>query len=116
MSESAVIVKPKRLTEGWTATGISRFSTGFPVTLSETDDCSLTGGIALDYPDVVGPVVIQNNAQSAPIGPNTYFLPSSFTLEGLGPIGNAAARFFHGPGIINTDFGLQKTIAVRESM
>ena len=61
-------------------------------------------------------MVPQNPRKAGPTGPNTCFLPTSFTPEGLGQIGSAAARFFRGPGIINTDFGLQKTIAVRESI
>jgi len=108
---------PRRLTKDWTITGISRFSSGFPVTLSEGDDHSLTNiGGGLDFPNIVGPVVTQNPRLSGPNGPNTYFLPSAFTAEAIGQSGDAAARFFHGPGIINTDFGLGKRIPITESM
>ena len=95
-------------------TGISRFSTGFPVTLGEGDDRALTA-IGFDFPNVVSNVQIQNPRNGGPNGPNTYFLPNSFTTETLGVTGNAAARFFHGPGIINTDFGLGKRIPITES-
>ena len=104
---------PRRLTEGWSVSGISRFSTGFPVTLSESDDHSLTA-IGLDFPNLVGPVVTQNPRNSGP-GPNTYFLPSAFAPEAIGQTGNSASRFFHGPGIINTDFGITKITRITES-
>jgi hypothetical protein len=45
-----------------------------------------------------------------------YFLPNSFAAESVGQTGNAAVRFFHGPGIINTDFGASKSIAINERM
>jgi hypothetical protein len=106
---------PKRLTQGWSVSGISRFSTGFPVTLSESDDHSLTA-IGLDFPNVVGTVVTQDPRKSGPNGPNTYFLPSAFTQEALGQTGNSASRFFHGPGIINTDFGMTKMTRITESI
>jgi hypothetical protein len=106
---------PKRLTRGWTISGISRFSTGFPVTLSQGNDNALTA-IGLDVPFVTGPVVTQNPRNAGPNGPNTYFLPNSFAAESVGQTGNAAVRFFHGPGIINTDFGASKSIAINERM
>ena len=34
---------PKRLTNGWIISGITKFATGLPVTLVETDDQSLLG-------------------------------------------------------------------------
>jgi len=34
----------------------------------------------------------------------------------LGTFGTSSARFFHGPGIINTDLGLSKTTRITESM
>ena len=36
-------IKRNRLTSGWIITGITRFSTGLPVTLTENDDNSLLG-------------------------------------------------------------------------
>ena len=106
---------PGRLTKDWTITGISRFSSGFPVTLQEGDDHA-ESAVGLDFPNVVGKVVTQNPRLAGPNGPNTYFLPSAFAQEAIGQTGNSAARFFHGPGIINTDFGLGKKIPITESM
>ncbi len=107
---------PKRLTQGWNVAGISRFSTGFPISLSQVGDVSLFGSGGTDVPDVIAPVVTQNPRNAGPNGPNTYFLPSSFISGPVGNFGDANRRFFHGPGIINTDFGMMKRIPITESM
>lgn len=101
---------PQRLTHGWSVSGISRFSTGFPVTLSQSGDLALTGR-GIDFPNVAGPVIKQDPRKPG----NQYFLPSSFTSEQLGVIGDSGPRFFHGPGIINTDAGLAKSTHITES-
>jgi hypothetical protein len=106
----------KRLTKGWNFVGISRFSTGFPVTLSEpSDDYSLTGDGSNDTPNLIGNVQTQNAHNPGPNGPNTYFLPSAFAPETYGGFGTASRRFFHGPGILNTDFALEKDTAITET-
>ncbi len=107
---------PKRLTDGWSVNGITRFSDGLPVNISQSGDVSLYGTEGVDVPDLVGPVVIQNPRNAGPNGPNTYFLPSAFISGPSGAFGDANRRFFHGPGIINTDFGLTKKIPLKESM
>jgi hypothetical protein len=106
---------PKRITKGWSLSGISRFSTGFPVNLSQSGDIALTGVGGLDFPNRVGSIVKQNPRKPGPNGPNTYFLPSAFSSEQPGIIGNAGPRFFYGPGIINTDAGLAKSTRITES-
>jgi len=108
---------PKRLTRDWNITGISRFSTGFPIHISQyRGDLSLTGSNSTDEPNRVGPVVIQDPRLAGPNGPNQYFLPGAFTSDTLGHFGNSSARFFHGPGFLNTDFGMSKRIPITESM
>jgi hypothetical protein len=111
---------PRRLTQGWNMTGITRISDGLPVQISQgAGDYSLTGSSNTDVPDVVAPVVIQNarNADPSPDGkPNTYFLPSSFVSGPLGTFGNSNRSFFIGPGIVNTDFALMKRIPITESI
>jgi hypothetical protein len=109
---------PKRLTQGWNLAGITRFSSGFPISISQSHgDVSLVGdGYWAYQPDVVGPVVTQNPRNGGPNGPNTYFLPDAFASAALGSFGTANRRFFHGPGIINTDLALAKRIPITESM
>ena len=108
---------PKRLTQGWNISGITRFSTGFPIRIQQSrGDLSLVGSPSTDEPNLVGPVVTQNPRNSGPNGANTYFLPGAFTSDVLGYFGDANRQFFHGPGIINTDFGMSKRIAITESI
>jgi hypothetical protein len=96
--------------------GISRFSSGFPIKLSQgAGDLSLIGESATDTPDLVGKVVTQDPRKPGPNGPNTYFLPDAFASQQLGHFGTANRRFFHGPGIINTDFALLKNTRITES-
>ncbi len=106
---------PKRLTQGWQLIGISRFSTGFPISLGESGDYSLVGESSTDTPDLVGKVQTQDPRKPGPNGPNTYFLPDAFASEQLGQFGTANRRFFHGPGILNTDFALEKSTKVTEA-
>jgi hypothetical protein len=130
-----------RLTKGWQLQGITRFSTGFPIQMGQGNpvdqgplcpsglcagDASLTGSPSTDMPNVVGPVHIQN-PRSTP-GTWTYFDQSAFTATACdlvagvltgpdcGSFGTANRRFFHGPGINNTDLGITKIIPIREAM
>jgi hypothetical protein len=108
---------PKRLTQGWSFNGISRFATGFPIAISQSQgDNSLTGSSNTDTPNLVGPVHIQDAHNPGPNGPNTYFLPDAFTSEQLGQFGTANRQFFHGPGFLNTDLGLEKVTRITENM
>ena len=105
----------KSLISGWTVTGITRFVTGLPVTLSETDDNSLIGETTqplLDRPDYDGAYLKFRNPRSG----QTWFDTSHFTPEALGTLGNARTRFFHGPGVNNFDLALHKDTQLRESL
>jgi hypothetical protein len=113
---------PKRLTQGWQVQGITRFATGFPIQMNESDDdISLTGS-STDTPNRVGSVTIVNPRKSNPNCPSgdgtgCYFLPSAFAPNDvLGTFGTANRRFFHGPGFNNTDFGMLKHTVIREKM
>ena len=52
-ARSAHGVKGKLLA-GWTISGITRFATGFPITLTESDDASLCGCNGVDVPNYNG--------------------------------------------------------------
>src|SRR6266478_224788 len=108
---------PKRLTQGWTVNGITRFTTGFPIAIRQSrGDISLTGSNA-DQPNRVGPVVIVDPRKLDADGGNRYFLADAFQENTvLGTFGNSSRRFFHGPGIINTDFSVSKRTRITESM
>jgi hypothetical protein len=109
-----------RLTEGWDVSGLTRFSTGFPVTLLNNNDTSLLGtqpnGInnnGVDEPEVAAGNLHVNHRP----GPSGYaFNTSLFTLPALGTLGNARRRFFYGPGADNTDLAVEKTTALPKGM
>ncbi|MGH9681526.1 MAG: TonB-dependent receptor domain-containing protein, partial [Candidatus Acidiferrales bacterium] len=99
------IFRPGRLTDGWSLSGTTRFSTGLPVTLSDVSDNSLLGTLGngvnnqlLDTPQLAsGPLQIHTNPRNGlPV-----FNTSLFSVETLGQLGNAPRRYFHGPGIEN---------------
>jgi len=108
-----------RLTEGWSFTGITRFSTGFPVTLFNNNDTSLLGTIpnginnnGVDTPDVSpGNLEINTNPRNGRPAFNT----SLFSLPALGQMGTAPRRLFYGPGIANSDLALLKSLPLTES-
>ncbi|MEO6910363.1 MAG: TonB-dependent receptor [Edaphobacter sp.] len=102
---------PDRLTKGWSISGISRFASGFPVTLSQSGDIALTG-YGFDYPNIAGPLVKSNPRDTTK---HVYFNANAYSTELPGIIGNSRPRSFHGPGIINTDAGLGKTTRITES-
>ena len=107
------------LTQGWAISGITRLSTGFPVTLSTEGDNSLQGsqpnGVnlkALDLPDVVpGPLQLNGNPRNG----LSYFNTDLFTANALGTPGNASRRSFHGPGLVNFDLALLRTFKIGEA-
>jgi Carboxypeptidase regulatory-like domain/TonB dependent receptor len=110
---------PKKLTNGWQVSGITRFATGLPVTMVETDDQSLLGTgfggpitLPVDTPNLVGPLDITNPRKTN----GQYFSPAAFGPSALGQEGNADRRFFHGPGINNWDFAVVKNTALTERM
>jgi hypothetical protein len=100
--------------EGWTLNGITRAATGLPVSLSQSGDYSLTGGSGVDRPNYIGGLVLTPDVRNTPN--HQDFNKSAFTQEALGTQGDAAFRFFHGPGTVNFDVGMQKSTKIRESM
>jgi hypothetical protein len=109
---------PKRLTNGWVLSGITKFATGLPVTMVETTDYSLLGTsfggpitLPVDTPEIVGPLSISNPRNSTN---NEFFSPAAFGPQALGTEGDSPRRWFHGPGLNNWDFALLKNTALTE--
>jgi hypothetical protein len=119
----AKLWRPNRLTNGWIISGITRFSTGLPITLEEYDDHSLlgtnsAGGVGvLDVPNYTGaPLnIINPRLQDLHDLKNPYFNVNAFPKEALGQLGDANRRFFHGPGLNNWDMALLKDLRLTES-
>jgi hypothetical protein len=119
---------PKRLTRGWQLQGITHFASGIPVRMGQdSGDSSLAGTQGIDMPNLVGPVHIKNPRDTASTGQFTYFdqtafAPTSCSFDPItnlpspdcGTFGTSNRRFFHGPGINNTDLGITKRIPVTE--
>jgi hypothetical protein len=108
-----------RATLGWSISGITRFSTGFPVTLVNLGDNSLLGAepnginnFGVDEPDFTpGPLEVNHNPRNG----NSYFNTTLFSENALGTPGNSPRRFFYGPGINSFDVALLKDVKVTES-
>jgi TonB dependent receptor len=106
---------PHRYSQGWHITGITRFNTGFPVSLGSTGDFALTS-IGLDYPTQIAPIKKLNPHAPA----HAYFDTSSFAsglscgYEVCGQSGSTRQFLFHGPGTINTDAGVEKDTKITE--
>ncbi|HEX3741262.1 MAG TPA: carboxypeptidase regulatory-like domain-containing protein [Terriglobales bacterium] len=105
----------KRVASGWTLSGITRFATGLPISLSEDDDASLIGANAagLDVPNYSGGGKVLGDTN--PRDGQPYFNVALFTPEQLGVLGNSRRRFFHGPGLNNWDMTLAKVTKITES-
>jgi hypothetical protein len=106
-------------TTGWSVTGITRFASGFPVTLQDQNDDSLLGtnpnGVNNNYIDLPecapGPLDINKNGRNGLPAFNTAL----FSRPALGTLGNCRRRFFYGPGINNWDLTVQKLINLTET-
>jgi hypothetical protein len=103
----------------WTLAGITRFSSGMPVTLFNNDDTSLIGSMpnginnnGVDTPNYTpGNLELNRNPRNG----KPAFNSSLITIPALGEIGNARRRFFSGPGMDNFDTSLEKTLTIKES-
>ena len=109
----------KGFTSGWELSGITRLSSGFPVSLKSDSDNSLMGSIpngvnnySLDLPDYNGlPLDLNGNPRNG----LPYFNTAAFSPNALGTPGNASRRSFFGPGEVNFDLALLKTFRFNES-
>jgi len=111
--------KTSPLTTGWSLSGTTRLSSGFPVTLYNPTDTSLLGTFGngvnnnlLDTPNYTPGCDLRINHDPSK-GP--AFNTACFSLPPLGQLGNAPRRFFYGPGIQNFDLALIKRVALGEA-
>ena len=108
------------LAEGWSFSGITRFASGFPVTMTNNGDNSLIGtnpnGVnnsSIDEPDYNGgPLHLNRNPRA---DGNNYFDTTAFSMNALGAPGNAKRRFFYGRGADNYDLALAKSLTLADS-
>jgi hypothetical protein len=108
-----------RWTQGWEFSGITRLTTGMPVTLINYGDNSLLGAepnginnFGVDEPDVAaGRLSLNRNPRNG----QSYFNTALFSENALGTPGNASRRYFYGPGMVNFDMALLKNLKLSES-
>jgi hypothetical protein len=111
--------RAKGWVEGWAISGITRASSGFPVTIHADGDNSLMGSIpngvnnhSLDLPDYTGaPLNLNGNPRNG----LPYFNLAAFSPNALGTPGSASRRSFYGPGMLNFDLALLKNVRLSES-
>ena len=113
-------LRPNRLSQGWSLSGITRFASGFPITMVNNGDNSLIGtnpnGInnsSIDEPDYNGKSLHLNHNPRT--HGNNYFDSSAFSMNALGIPGDAKRRFFYGPGADNYDMAVAKKLALTEA-
>jgi hypothetical protein len=109
-----------RLTKGWSLSGITRFASGFPVTMINNGDNSLIGtnpnGVnnsSIDEPDYNGGALHLN--KNPRTNGNSYFNTTAFSMNALGEPGTSKRRFFYGPGADNYDMAVAKNLPFTES-
>ena len=111
---------PSQLTRGWSLSGITRFTSGFPITMVNNGDNSLIGtnpnGInnsSIDEPDYDGGALDLNH--NPRINGNNYFNTEDFSMNSLGDPGTSKRRFFYGPGAESYDMAVAKNLSVTDS-
>ncbi len=100
--------------DGWSFSGITRFTTGFPIGMSASGDRSLCGCSGVDRPNYDGSPIQYMDPRDS--DNHQYFARDPFSREDLGVPGNANRRFFHGPGLNNWDVSLQKVTRITEGV
>ena len=118
-----------RATRGWKISGITTFTNGTPVQISENDDNSLVGSTSnspqygfTDAPiRAPGAIYVNRNPRKQYVGSNgalvnPYFNTATLSYEALGQQGNANRRYFAGPGLNNWNLTLMKDLKVTERL
>jgi hypothetical protein len=107
-----------RFSDGWSLSGLTRFTTGLPVTLYNNTDSSLLGSIpnGINNNGVDTPKFTPGNLHlnTNPRGNTQAFNTDLFSVPAEGTLGNAPRRFFYGPGLENFDMALQKELPLAE--
>lgn len=101
----------------WEFSGITTFQTGFPIWISDGFDVTTLTDDYKEYYSLwdpaqqVGPIQTYNPRNSSVGGvQHVWFNPNSFTSAATGSWGNVRRDEFHGPGLNNTDFAVEKNI------
>ncbi len=107
------------LTRGWKISGITQFTDGLPIQISEPDDRDLRGDTGIIYSgstDEPNYTKGKGYADRNPRHRKPYLNTSLWSQEPLGTIGNSPKRMLHSPGMDNWNLALLKDVHLRESM
>jgi hypothetical protein len=117
--------RSNRWSKDWSLSGITRFSSGMPVTLFNNDDTSLIGSMpnginnnGVDTPDYTpGDLKLNHNPRNRnpAFNKSLITIPHSSIPSDLGHLGTARRRFFYGPGAENFDASLEKKVGMGAS-
>lgn len=107
------------MTKGWAISGITRLSSGLPVTLVNPNDTALIGsynngvnGVGFAGLDITpGNLALNGNPRNG----QPYFNTSLLSVPALGSPGDASRRPFYGSGMNNWDIALLKETHFSES-
>ena len=110
-----------RFFSGWRLVGINAMQSGFPVLFQDTNNYSLSCAWNLsfyscpDRPDFKSMPVALDPRSATFGGKNHYFFnPASMVNNAVGTLGNVGRGLFHGPGLWNSDFSIQKDTKITE--
>jgi hypothetical protein len=106
------------VTDGWNFSGITSYASGSPFTpgFSTNNNPDFTGTPSIGARiDVVGDPY-QNVPAGTPGVPHgvNYFNPAAFSVPAIGSVGNAGVNIMYGPGFINHDLTVSRSITIRE--
>lgn len=112
--------KDNPATRGWKISGMTQFTGGVPVMITESDDQSLTGNTGLTFAGSTDEPNLQYGSGKSfygdknPRDGKSFLNNSLFTQEPLGGQGNAPRRFLHSPGEENWNLALLKDVKLHE--
>jgi Carboxypeptidase regulatory-like domain len=109
-----------KLFDGWGASAIVTYQSGFPVRILDGNDQELMGSfffLPVGEPDRTGPFQTFNGRKVQSfngVSANYFFNPNSFADPNLGQFGNASRTICCGPAISNTDMSILKRTRINE--
>ncbi len=95
---------------GWQLGGIVTLQTGFPMTVTNGNDNSNTGGF-FDRPDSTG---VNASLARGEQDPQRFFNTAAFAQSPRGTFGNVGRNTLNSPGIIQVDFSTLKDFVITE--
>ncbi len=93
----------------WQLTGILTWQSGFPLNIVDGKNQSNDFITGIDRPNATGQTL------AGPGNPGEFFNTGAVALEPFGTFGNLGRNVLTGPGIINLDSSLTKSIPIKES-